>query len=143
MGRKRDARRTAIRCGSRRTSEREQKRCGRVRFGQRAKRRTGSDQQQRPAGPAWRWAALIGPWPGLAALCTGAPHASAAASLARPTRAGVGGWRALAVLLGVRLQVCECELALKLALALSLEPACRRVDSYMYGLSTAQTCSCT
>jgi hypothetical protein len=41
-------------------------------------------------------------WP--AALCTDAPHASAAASLARPTRAGVGGWRALAVLLGVRLR---------------------------------------
>lgn len=65
-----------------------------------------------------------------AALCTDAPHASAAASLARPTRAGLGGWRALAALLGVRLQACECELALKLVLALSLEPACCRVDSY-------------
>lgn len=53
-------------------------------------------------------------WP--AALCTDAPHASAAASLARPTRAGLGGWRALAVFLGVRLQACEGELALKLVL---------------------------
>lgn len=59
-------------------------------------------------------------WP--AALCTDAPHASAAASLARPTRAGLGGWRALTVLLGVRLQACEGELALKLVLASSLEP---------------------
>lgn len=64
-----------------------------------------------------------------AALCTDAPHASAAASLARPTRAGLGGWRALAVLLGVRLQACEGELALTLVLASSLEPVCRELTT--------------
>lgn len=61
MGRKRDMRSTAIQMWQQTTSEGEAKRCGRVRFGQRAR----GEQEAISSSPAWRWAALIGPWPGL------------------------------------------------------------------------------